>query len=158
MAKHLTDKQKKKIIADYIECENYSEVARKYDVNPSTIKRIVDADPYMQKKAEQKKEQNTLDVLDYLDSKTQRYKNFTDYLLDKRLDPKTAKDALNELSEMQLVTMFGVLTDKLLKAKEIKLKNKVDEGVEKINDNLLTLAKIIKNPQEPHEIKVDKNE
>ena len=33
MAKHLTDREKKKIIADYAECGNYSQVARKHKVS-----------------------------------------------------------------------------------------------------------------------------
>lgn len=44
-----------------------------------------------------------------------------DYYL-QRLDPDLNSDKLNELSEMQLTTIFGVLTDKFLKAKEIMQK------------------------------------
>ena len=50
MGKHLTDSQKKKIIADYTECENYSQVARKYKVSFDTVKRTVLNDPETVKK------------------------------------------------------------------------------------------------------------
>lgn len=56
MAKHLTDREKKKIIADYAECGNYSQVARKHKVSFDTVKRVVISDPETVKKAEQKKE------------------------------------------------------------------------------------------------------
>ena len=45
MAKHLTDREKKKIIADYAECGNYSQVARKHKVSFDTVKRVVISDP-----------------------------------------------------------------------------------------------------------------
>ena len=40
MAKHLTDAKKKKIIADYVGCGNYSEVARKNKVSKDTVRRL----------------------------------------------------------------------------------------------------------------------
>ena len=69
MAKHLTDREKKKIIADYAECGNYSQVARKHKVSFDTVKRVVVSDPETVKKAEQKKEQNTADILEFMDKK-----------------------------------------------------------------------------------------
>ena len=65
MAKHLTDREKKKIIADYAECGNYSQVARKHKVSFDTVKRVVISDPETVKKAEQKKEQNTFIFLSF---------------------------------------------------------------------------------------------
>ena len=55
----LTDKQKKKIIADYIENQNFSETARINGVNKSTVKRLIDSgyDKDVQQKATQKKEE-----------------------------------------------------------------------------------------------------
>lgn len=67
MAARLTDKQKKKIVADYVQLGSYNAVAKKHGVADSTVKRVVLADPNMQKKVEQKKEQNTADILEYMD-------------------------------------------------------------------------------------------
>ena len=39
-----TDLDKKNIIADYVECQNYSEVARKWNASVNAIKNIVLAD------------------------------------------------------------------------------------------------------------------
>lgn len=44
VAKHLTDRQKKKIIADYAELWIYRAVARKHKVSDVTVKRICERD------------------------------------------------------------------------------------------------------------------
>ena len=41
MAKHLTDREKKKIIADYVELESYNAVAKKHNVSATTVKNTV---------------------------------------------------------------------------------------------------------------------
>lgn len=40
-AKRLTDRQKKKIIADYIQLQNYTRTAKLNDVAESTVRKIV---------------------------------------------------------------------------------------------------------------------
>ncbi len=61
MAARLTDFQKKKIIADYVELGSYNAVAKINGVADTTVKRIVNADAEMQRNAEQKKE-HILDI------------------------------------------------------------------------------------------------
>ena len=53
----LTDKEEKKIIADYIETNNYSETGRLNNVSDKTVKRVIDRqdDKEMVKKVEEKK-------------------------------------------------------------------------------------------------------
>lgn len=51
----LTDKQKKKIIADYIDNNNYSETARMNgNISPNTVKSIVKGNTDIAKKCEEK--------------------------------------------------------------------------------------------------------
>ena len=69
MAKRLTDRKKKKIVADYLELESYNAVAKLNSVSDSTVKRVVAESGEIKKKLEQKKEQNTKDILEYMDSK-----------------------------------------------------------------------------------------
>ncbi len=69
MAARLTDRQKKKIIADYVDLESYHAVASKHKIAVSTVKRICDNSVDMKQKATQKKEQNTQDILDYMELK-----------------------------------------------------------------------------------------
>ena len=50
----LTDKQKKKIIADYAINQNYSETARMNNVTDTTVRKIVKENPDSLKKIEEK--------------------------------------------------------------------------------------------------------
>ena len=60
----LTDKQKKEIIADYVECRNYSEVGRKHGVADNTVREIVLSNKDISEKLEQKSKENTEEVLE----------------------------------------------------------------------------------------------
>ena len=44
-AQRLTDKQKKKIIADYVQLQNYTKTAKLNDVAESTVRKIVKNNP-----------------------------------------------------------------------------------------------------------------
>ena len=52
---NLTDRQKKKIIADYLQTESYRATARLNKVSDRTVKRIVQQDVDFAQKAAQKK-------------------------------------------------------------------------------------------------------
>lgn len=121
MGKSIPDKIRKAAVADYIDGQTFREVGLKYSVSASTVKSWVDSDPTVKQQITDKKDQNTKDILKYLDDKVEGYKTFVDYYL-RRLNPDINKESLEQLSELQLTTIFGVLTDKLLKAKEIMQK------------------------------------
>ena len=107
MAK-LTDKQHKKMIARYAECQNYSQVAREFNVGESTVRRHIAKDPKAAKKAEQKKEENTLDMLTYLDRKKSTAQDFVDMAFEYMQDPKKMERA----SLQTLATAIGIVIDK----------------------------------------------
>lgn len=108
MAKHLTDKQKKKIVAHWVECNNYSETARKFKLSPSGVKKIVQEDNDSVKKCEQKKEENTQDMIEYMETKKQKVFEFIDLVFDDiASEEKIKKTPIN-----QLVTSVGILMDK----------------------------------------------
>lgn len=67
MAARLTDKQKKKIIADYVQLGSYNAVSKINGVSATTVKNIVLKSADIVKKCEQKKEENTADILDYME-------------------------------------------------------------------------------------------
>ncbi len=117
--KKLTDKQKKLIIADYIDCGNYSEVARKYKVSDTAVRKIIKADKDSVKKFEQKKEENTKDVLEYMDTLKDR-KNII----------------VNSFTNIKdVASAYGIIIDKELKLKEIKNREvSNEEGVVIIDD------------------------
>ena len=116
----LDDKTRKKIVADYIECQNYREVARKYGVHHSTVKRIAeerDSEEIIQK-ATQKKEENTQSVLEYMGTQAQRTKGLLDKLLTAMEDKAGALDMFTNIRD--LATAYGIVVDKELKFAEMK--------------------------------------
>ncbi|MDE7398952.1 MAG: helix-turn-helix domain-containing protein [Oscillospiraceae bacterium] len=68
MAARLTDRQKKKIIADYVQLGSYNAAAKLNGVSNHTVKKVVSEAPETSKKLQQKKRQNTADILAYMDS------------------------------------------------------------------------------------------
>lgn len=67
MAARLTDKQKKKIVADYVQLNSYSATAKLNGVSRNTVKAIVTGNAEIAEKCQQKKEENTSDILDYME-------------------------------------------------------------------------------------------
>lgn len=67
MAARLTDKQKKKIVADYVQLGSYNAVSKIHGVSATTVKNIVLKSADIVEKCEEKKEQNTADILDYME-------------------------------------------------------------------------------------------
>lgn len=68
MANRLTDKQKKKIVADYLELGSYNATAKANGTSPKTVKRVLAEVPEMPEKVKQKKAENTADILAYMES------------------------------------------------------------------------------------------
>lgn len=142
MAK-LTDDKKKKIIADYINNQNYSETGRMNNVDTETVRRIVKADKDFARKSEAKKEQNTKDILAYMDSIYDKQKNIIDMSLDAL--EKKLKDPDIFTNVKDIATVYGVIFDKALKYKEIKIKNN-EQSENEINKSIQNIADLINNP------------
>ena len=125
MAKHLTDAKKKQIIADYVECGNYTEVARKHKVSKETVRRLSNRTDIV-KKAQEKKEQNTRDMLEYLDQKRDTAFKF----IDKAFEEMCKEEKIEKTSIINLATAIGIVIDKYSNANI----NKQNEKVTIIND------------------------
>ncbi|MBO5934065.1 MAG: helix-turn-helix domain-containing protein [Clostridia bacterium] len=108
MAARLTDFQKKKIIADYVELGSYNAVAKINGVADTTVKRIVNADAEMQRNAEQKKEENTADILAHMEKKKDKVIEIIDTYLNELLSPVI----ISRANPSQLTTALGTLIDK----------------------------------------------
>lgn len=135
----LTDKQKKKIIADYIENNNYSETARMNNVSVNTVKSIViKNDDEVAKKCKQKKEKNTQSTLDYMQTQHETKKRILDKLL-KAIEHKAdnVDDMFTNIRD--LATAYGILLDKELKVLELKKNTANSEDLKKVEE---LLAKI----------------
>lgn len=147
MAERITDKKKKKIIADYTNVQNYSEVARMNNVSDKSVKRIIEKEENseMVKKIEEKKEENTKDILEYMDSIYDKQKNIIDLSLSALEEKLKNPDVFTNVKD--IATVYGVIFDKALKYKEIKNKNNEGNSAD-INNNIINISKLINNPVE----------
>lgn len=129
MAARLTDKQRKRIIADYVEIGSYNAVARKYGIAPSTVKRICDREQETKQKAMHKKDENTADILAHMDAQ----KGKVCSLLDKYLAAMSDERKINRAGVLQLATAMGIVIDKyaVTSQNEQALK-KLDELMDKV--------------------------
>ena len=108
MAKHLTDKQKKQIIADYATLGNYSAVARKHKVSFGTVKRVVTRDSETVGKVEQKKAENTEAVLSHLEKQAGKACDLIDLFMTYLEQPQK----LERANVRDLATALGIVIDK----------------------------------------------
>ena len=108
MGAKLTDRQKKKIIADYVQLHNYRKTAKLNNVAESTVRKVVSENPVCADLCAKKKEQNTQDMLSYLDSKRGEAQDLLGLYLQAMADP----DKIAEATLPQLSTAFGTIVDK----------------------------------------------
>lgn len=127
MARHLTDKEKKKITAEYVECGSYNAIAKKYGIADSTVKRIVLSNPETKKKAERKKEQNTVDILAHMDTK----KDTVNQIIDKYLIALLDEEKIEKATPAQLTTALGTLIDKFTRDDNRKQDTSLFESIAK---------------------------
>jgi transposase-like protein len=103
-----TDKQRKNIIADYIECQNYTAVARKYGVSGNAVKKIVLSDEAFAEKCSLKKAANAVEIFQYMDTRKQSVCD----LIDLYLTALIAPDKIEKATVNQLSTALGTVIDK----------------------------------------------
>lgn len=116
MAK-LTDKQRKKIIAEYVEGgTSQRKLAEKYHVSPYLIRTILNGDKDLTQKISHKKEENVVSILAFMDSK----KNDVCGLIDKLLAAMADDEKLASATVNQLATAMGIVIDKYTANEAIK--------------------------------------
>ena len=139
----LTDKQKKKIIADYVDNGNYSETARMNNTTDTTVRTIIKENKNVAlKKMEQKKEENTQDMLQYLESKKEDKKRVIELCFKALEDKLATPDMFTSVRDIAMV--YGIIVDKDLKIKEIEA---TKNNVEDINKNISNIANLLNNPK-----------
>ena len=122
----LTDKQKKKIIADYIDNNNYSETARMNNTTDTTVRRIIRENKEVLKKVEQKKEENSQDMFEYMKNKDNDKKRIVDLCFE-ALDKKLSNlDMFTNVKD--IATVYGIIMDKELKFRELELRKQEIEN------------------------------
>lgn len=108
MAARLTDRKKKKIIADYAEMGSYNSVAKKHKIAHSTVRRVCEQSPETLQKVQEKKEQNTQDILAYMENQRDK----VCLIMDKYLDALLDDEKISKATTAQLTTSIGTLIDK----------------------------------------------
>lgn len=133
MAK-LTDLEKQQIIADYIETQNYSEVAKKYNRSVETIRNVVKDNEDVGKKLKQKKEENTQSTIEYMQTQHETKKRILDKILT-AIETK-AEDVDMFTNIKDLATAYGIILDKELKVLELQRGNANNEELNKVKELL----------------------
>ena len=135
----LTDKQKKKIIADYVANQNFSETARMNNVHKSTVKRLIDNgyDKDFQQKATEKRQEDSLTTIEYMQTQHETKKRVLDKLL-KAIELK-AEDIDMFTNIKDLATAYGIILDKELKVLELQKGNANKEELDKVKELLTKL-------------------
>lgn len=145
MAK-LTDKQKKKIIADYVENQNYRETARINEVSVDTVRRLVLNDDEVVKTLTQKKQENTQSTIEYMQTQHESKKRILDKIL-KAIEEKADNvDMFTNIKD--LATAYGIILDKELKVLELNKKNENNEDLEKVKDIMVSIRRIAEDDKE----------
>lgn len=115
MARHLNDRQKKKIIADYATLGTYAAVARKHKVSVNTVKKVVSETPEIAKKCKQKKDENTADILQFMENQKGNVCDIIELYLKALQDPKR----LERASVQSIATSLGIVIDKFVGASDL---------------------------------------
>lgn len=98
----LTDKQRKQIIAEYVAGDgnvSHRTLATKYNVSPTTIAKILQDEKSVQKCAD-KKEENTLSMLAYIDSRKEKAQTLMESILN---------SSVNDIEKASLRDKMGAL-------------------------------------------------
>lgn len=133
----LNDRQKKQIIADRAQGLSLKKLAVKYGVSKTTIGRVCQNDPETGKKVALKKEQNTLDMLAYMDQQKEYAQDVLKNILVALNDPEKLKRA----NVRDLSTAFGIIVDKFVGTEP---KNASDELLQKAKEILGGFDGVIK--------------
>lgn len=108
MANRLTDRQRKKIVADYLELGSYNATAKANGTSPKTVRRVLAEVPEMTEKVKQKKAENTADILAYMESQ----RGLVCEIIGKGLNVLNDEEKLREATPAQITTALGTLIDK----------------------------------------------
>ena len=129
VAARITDKKRKKIVADYLELGSYNATAKKNGVSANTVKSIVRKMQDIAKKCEHKKEENTADILTYMEGQ----RDAVCQLLDKYLLAMGDNAKIKRAGVVQLATALGIIIDKYTTtAQNEQALKKLDEMMDKI--------------------------
>ncbi len=144
MAKPKTDKEQKEIVAYFLECNNYSETARKFGMSDTGVRKIIkrNAGTESTKQLEEKKNNNTKEVIKDMDDRKETVKRLLGKLLKNIEDKCDNVDMFTSIRDLAMA--YGTIVDKEfkrqeleLKKKELELQAKELEGDENLNGSII---------------------
>lgn len=112
MAARLTNFQKNKIIADYIELGSKRATARKNGVAENTVRKIIAEYPDLKEAYAAKEQANAKDIMSYMESK----RDIVCEIIGKGLDVLNDDKKIKSSSLIQVTTALGILIDKFTMA------------------------------------------
>ena len=126
MAARLTDRQKKKILADYVQLGSYNATAKINGCSLNTVKKLVQENADIAELCIQKKMENTTDILAYMESQRETVCE----IIGKGLTALNDPDKLAAATPAQITTALGTLIDKwtLLQGSRDKADVRVELG------------------------------
>ena len=110
--KKLTDREKKKIIAEKASGMTNADIARLHGISESGVRFILKNNPEAAEMCAQKKEQNTQEMLAYFDCRRGKAQELLDRIIDALGDP----EKLARANVRDLATAYGIIADKFLAA------------------------------------------
>jgi hypothetical protein len=124
MAKKKTDKEIKEIIAYYLDCNNYSETARKFDMSDTGVKKLIQREQGKEstRLLEEKKNNNTQEVIQDMDDRKETVKRLLGKLLNAIEDKVDNIDMFTSVRDLAMA--YGTVVDKEFKRQELELKKK----------------------------------
>ncbi len=124
MAKKKTDKEIKEIIAYYLDCNNYSETARKFGMSDTGVRKLInrESDKESTRLLEEKKNNNTKEVIQDMDDRKETVKRLLGKLLDAIEDKIDNVDMFTSVRDIAMA--YGTIVDKEFKRQELELKRK----------------------------------
>ena len=123
--KKLTDRQKKQMIVDRTEGMTFRDIGKKYGVSDTSVRRVCNSNPEMSRMVADKKEQNTLDMLAYMEGQKPKIQSLLANIVEALNDPEKLKRA----NVRDLATAYGIIYDK------------ITASAPKTNDELLNKAR-----------------
>lgn len=107
MAARLTDKLRKKIVADYLDTQSINLSARRNGVSWDSARKAIEEAGEIEEKLERKKQENTADIIAYMESKRQAVCDIIEIGLE--VLPEKIKNAR---TASEVTTALGTLIDK----------------------------------------------
>ena len=133
MAK-LTDRQRKQIIAEYVAGDgkvSHRDLAAKYNVSPTTIAKVLQDDKSVQKCAH-KKEENTLSMLEYLDSRKNTAQALMEKILTLSAEDIASANLRDKMGALKILSEVFAQTREAESKGEKSALDKIVEGLKEI--------------------------